>query len=65
MRMIAVAVSASVFCAIAPIHTNAKSDRSACVQRCREYYCSGGVTRQLYCQAQCARKCQSRKPEQK
>ena len=65
MRMIAVAVSASVFCAIAPIYTSAKSDRPTCVQRCREYYCSGGVTRQLYCQAQCVRKCQSREPEQK
>ena len=60
MRMVTVAAGVSVLFAIIPISAKAKTDSATCVQRCREYYCSGGVNRQLYCQAQCVRKCQSR-----
>ena len=43
MRAIAIMVGALIFCAVAPISAEAKTDRSTskCEQRCHEYYCSG------------------------
>ena len=61
MRNIAIAVGASIFCAIAPISANAKTDRSTCEQRCHEYYCSGAASL-MYCHYACHKKCHSNDP---
>ena len=50
-------VSALIFCAVAPIYAEAKTDHSQCEERCRQFNCSGGMNRQLYCSSECHRKC--------
>jgi hypothetical protein len=65
MNKITIAVGALAFCTIAPISAKTKTEHSACVDKCREYYCSGGMSRQLYCQNQCIRKCLPKGNERK
>jgi hypothetical protein len=50
-------VSALVFCAVAPIYAEAKTDHSQCEESCRQSNCSGGMSRRLYCSSECQRKC--------
>jgi hypothetical protein len=58
MRSIALAVGASIFCAIALISANAKTDRSTskCEQTCHDYRCHGGANL-MYCHWACQEKC--------
>ena len=58
MRDIAVAVGALIFCAVAPIPANAKTDHSTtkCEQKCHEYSCSGAKNL-MYCSNACHKKC--------
>jgi hypothetical protein len=57
---VTIAVAVSILCAIAPISAKAKPDGPSCEQHCREYYCSGGLKRQLACQQECHMKCHSK-----
>jgi hypothetical protein len=57
MRSTTVVVGALIFCAIAPSSAKAKTDHSKCEDRCREYYCTGGISRQFYCDFQCHKRC--------
>jgi hypothetical protein len=63
VRSIAIAVCALTLCAITSISAKAKTDRSNCEQRCREYYCSGAASL-MYCHYACHKKCFSNGPEQ-
>ena len=58
MRSITMAVGALIFCAIAPISANAKTDRSTskCEERCHEYHCVSDPN-PMYCQWACRKKC--------
>ena len=53
----AIAVGFSIVCLVAPVAAKTKADHSRCEERCREYFCSGGMTRQFYCDYQCHKKC--------
>jgi hypothetical protein len=63
MRSIAISVGACIFCAIAPISAEAKTDHSTCEQRCQEYYCSGAASL-MYCHYECHKKCSRTVPKQ-
>jgi hypothetical protein len=54
-----IAVGALIFCAIAPVSVNAKTDRSTskCEQRCNEYYICGSNSNPMYCHWACRKKC--------
>jgi hypothetical protein len=57
MRTITVALAVSFLCVLAPVSSNAKSDRTKCEDRCRAYYCPDSVRRELYCHYQCHKMC--------
>jgi len=59
MRSITIAICVSIFCAIAPLSANAKTDRSMskCEERCLHYYCSPGNPNQMDCHWGCHHKC--------
>jgi hypothetical protein len=57
VRSIAIAVSALMFSAIAPVSAKTKTDHSTCGQRCHEYDCSGAASL-MYCHYACRKKCQ-------
>jgi hypothetical protein len=57
MRSMTIAIGFSIFCTIAP--AKAKIDHSKCEERCRAYYCHGGISRQFSCNHECHSKCAS------
>jgi hypothetical protein len=57
MRVLVIAIGASIFCTITLSSGNANGDRSVCEQRCDSYHCSGGAHREFYCHYQCHKKC--------
>ena len=59
MKGIAIAVGVSIFCAIAPISAEAKTDssRSKCEQRCIDYLCTAGNPNPMECHWACHHKC--------
>jgi len=59
MRTITVALGVSVLCVLAPVSSLAKTDHAKCEDRCRAYYCSDSLRRELYCRYQCHKMCAS------
>jgi len=59
MRTITVALGVSVLCVLAPVSSQAKTDHAKCEDRCRAYYCSDSLRRELYCHYQCRKMCTS------
>jgi hypothetical protein len=57
VKTITMLVSAFIFCAVAPIYAKAKTVHLQCEENCRQSNCSGGMSRQLYCNSECQRKC--------
>jgi hypothetical protein len=53
MRVLVIAIGASIFCTITLSSGNANGDRSVCEQRCDSYHCSGAAHREFYCHYQC------------
>ena len=64
MRNITLAIGASIFCAIAPISANAKTDRSTskCEERCLDYDCPSSNPNPMYCHWVCHHKCSQTSP---
>jgi hypothetical protein len=58
VRSLALAVSVSMFCAIALVTANAKTERSTsnCEKRCHEYLCSSH-SNPMHCKWACHEKC--------